>query len=102
MHRECVHCRLGPGAVYCTRTRLVYLRPDLIPTPSGHKHRPDDVGIFSWKVKGLKHVLKPADPLGYILMNPKVPLPSNNKDILDVPTLLRWLRDQAEQQESNR
>ena len=90
-HRECRHCPIGAGAVYCLRTKVVYVQPDDVPTPRGRKVRGDRFDVFARKAREVNKNLRDIAVLGFALLTKSQVLPSNEHDLSSIVELFRLL-----------
>lgn len=100
MHAECTHATISVGAVFCLRTRLVYVRPDVIPTEQGRKIRGDDLDVFARRCRQFHKILRGIEVNGYVLLNPKWPLPRGLVNYTHVIDLFRHLDELKKKGES--
>lgn len=97
VHDACIHARIGWYAAYCTRTRLVYVRPDKIPTGRGRKVRGDDADVFARHVREIVRAMKGIPVNGYVLMRAPLELPMRDNDLPDVIALRRHLAVESDE-----
>lgn len=100
VHKDCRHVPLGYGALLCPRTRLAYIRPDLIPTPTRFKVRPDEWRLVFLKTAEIKKVVPPEHLLGFAIIKPTMDLPRTPNDYADVTAWLRDLLDARKNEEA--
>jgi hypothetical protein len=101
-HRECRHCPIGAGACYCTRTRVIYIQPDEVPTAKSRKVRGDRFDVFCRKAREVSRVLRNVPVLGIACLSKGLLLPSQIDDFESIVDLLLWVAAQSGSKEETK
>lgn len=91
-HQACRHVRLRAGCVYCTRTRLVYIRADDVILHKRIKNRPDDFRIAKLVWTSIAYTARDLDVSGICLIRKDFKLPQGPNDYQHLLDLLIEIR----------